>query len=120
MRTSALLSLLPLLVGLATARPHEPGHDHSSHRSRHIRKSLSFGPAHAHASFDILDDEPLVKGLLSDEVDVKEVARRFIGQRVGSGEGEGFYIRDDVSTRSPVTPLSFSAVTLSGLASSCQ
>ncbi len=100
MRTSALLALLPLLVSLATARPYHSGHDHSVHRAHRIRKSLSFGPTHSHASFEVIDEPVTPQGLRSGDVDVKEVARRFIGEKVGAGEGDGFYIREDVSSAS--------------------
>ncbi len=107
MRTTALLTLLPLLATLSLARPHQPGHDHSLHRSHRIRKSLSFGPTHSHASFEVIDEPVAVQSLLVGEVDVKEVAKRYIGERIGSGDGEGFYIREDVSA-APTIPTVYS------------
>lgn len=97
MRTTALIALLPFLATLVTSRPHHPGHDHSAHRAHHTRKSLSFGPKHSHASFEFVDEPVSVRGM-GLPVDVKEVARNFIGFRVGGQEGETFYIRDDVSS----------------------
>lgn len=98
MRSEALLSLLPLLATLSTitARPHSHHHDHHHHP---LRKSLGFGPSHDHASFETLPIQPLGNvGLQAlKEVDVKEVARKFIQSKIGEVEGEGFYLRDDVS-----------------------
>lgn len=97
MRTSALLALLPLLANLAAARPHNTEHDHSLHQVHHVRKSLSFGPAHIHASFEVVDEPLAVHGLHRRDVNVKEVAKKFIREKMGSEDGVGFYIRGDVS-----------------------
>ncbi|WWD21598.1 hypothetical protein CI109_106084 [Kwoniella shandongensis] len=97
MRTSALISLLPLLATLAIARPHDKNHSIQSQS----RKSLSFGPTHAHASFEVLD-EPITivqaSGFVDGEVDVKEVAKAFIASKVEGEDGTAFYIRDDTYT----------------------
>ncbi|KAK8847507.1 hypothetical protein IAR55_005365 [Kwoniella newhampshirensis] len=105
MRTSALISLLPLLATLTVARPHKGAqHDHSISSHHQPRKSLSFGPTHSHASFEVLE-EPLTiaivqaSGLLGD-VDVREVAKTFIASKVEGEEGQAFYIRDDTYTDS--------------------
>lgn len=95
MRSSALIALLPVLATLSQARPH---HHHSHHHQS--RKTLGFGPSHKHATFELLpiepvDDEARIQGL--SEVDVKEVASRFIEAKIGAGNGVGFYIRPDVS-----------------------
>jgi len=90
MRSSALIALLPLLATLATAAPSP------SPRSTYpIRKSLSFGPKHSHAKYEVLELGPVPEVGLTDFVDVKDVAKRFIAERVG-GE-DRFYIRPDVS-----------------------
>ncbi|WVQ83171.1 hypothetical protein IAT38_005310 [Cryptococcus sp. DSM 104549] len=96
MRTSALIPLLPFLATLAQARPHH-SHDSSSAPQR-ARKSLSFGPAHPHASFHVLENPPQVQvqGLVDEPVDVKQVAKAFIGGRLGGDDG--FYIREDTYT----------------------
>jgi extracellular elastinolytic metalloproteinase len=99
MRPSALIALLPFLATFATAHP-QPAHSHGnlngvSHRER---KTLSFGPTHAHASFEVVDTpvvSPHVAGV--DDVDPKDVAKQFIAHQVGGKEGEAFYIREDVS-----------------------
>lgn len=96
MRSSALIALLPLLATLSIAHPH---HHHSHHRHS-SRKTLGFGPSHKHATFELLSVEPVngeisIQGL--SEIDVKTVASRFIGDKIGSGEGVGYYIRPDVS-----------------------
>ena len=95
MRSTALLALLPFLVNVATARPHQTGHDHSVHRSHRIRKSLAFGPTHSHASFELIDDAVVGQGL--GTMDTIEVAKMFISERLNITEGEGFYLRGDVS-----------------------
>jgi extracellular elastinolytic metalloproteinase len=98
MRTAALLPLLPFLATLAVARPHS---HHALNKADRLRKSLSFGPSHSHASFEIVDS-PIEYGLLSlnGEVDAKEVAKAFLSENVGGEEGDSFYIRPDVSLKS--------------------
>ena len=99
MRPAVLFALLPLLATNAIARPHQSGHDHSVHKSHRIRKSLSFGPIHKHASFEVAEEPELSYGFLArEEVDIHEVAKRFIGEKVGVEEGKGFYIREDVNS----------------------
>ncbi|KAL7422859.1 hypothetical protein Q5752_002156 [Cryptotrichosporon argae] len=99
MRSAALIALLPLLA-TSSVVAHKHGHEHGSHHVGHVRKSLSFGPAHAHASFDIVDPATQVAAtLFTDEpVDARAVAARFIADRLGKAEGEGFYIREDTHT----------------------
>ena len=89
MRSAALVSLLPLLATLATAAPSP-----LMSRDLPVRKSLSFGPKHEHASFETFDlgDVPSV-GLLQ-HASPEEVAAEFLATRFGR---DGFYIRDDVS-----------------------
>lgn len=97
MRSSALIALLPFLATLTAARPH---HHEDKHSASRTRKSLSFGPAHSHASFEVLDDAVHVfepRGLIDEPIDVKRVAQTFLGSQLGAQEGEGFYIREDVS-----------------------
>lgn len=103
MRSSALIALLPFLATATSARPSH-SHHHHDHTHAHVRKSLSFGPAHPHASFELLHHAPADASAaegsfasIATEVDVKQVARAFISERVGGDEGEGYYIRDDVS-----------------------
>lgn len=96
MRTSALIALLPLLANVASAHPHHK-HDRSVRGSNRVRKSLSFGPTHSHASFEVLEQPIVVQSFTEGEVDAKRVASQFIAEKVGAGEGEGFFIRDDVS-----------------------
>lgn len=90
MRTAALLTLLPFLAGVATAAPS------SAHRTPNpIRKSLSFGPSHSHASFEALELASIPEIGLSEAVEPQEVAKRFLVNKLGSSDG--FYIRPDVS-----------------------
>lgn len=90
MRTTALITLLPFLAGIATAAPSP------SHRSTHpVRKSLSFGPSHPHASFEALDLPPVPEVGLAELVEPKEAAERFLVDKLGSADS--FYIRSDVS-----------------------
>ncbi|WVO16637.1 hypothetical protein L204_104316 [Cryptococcus depauperatus] len=96
MRTSALISLLPLLATLCEARPHarESGRQGG-------RKSLSFGPAHPHASFELVDESVhiLQTRSFSDEpIDPKQVAQDFLIDKLGDVNGDVFYIRDDSYT----------------------
>jgi hypothetical protein len=64
-----------------------------------LRKSLGFGPVHAHASFESIPLDPLseveVQGLV--ERDPVAVATEFIQRQLGQEASEGFYIREDVS-----------------------
>lgn len=104
MRSSALIALLPLLATLSVARPsHHHNHHHPS------RKTVGFGPSHKHATFELLpidsaNDEVRIQALT--EVDVREVASRFIESKIGAGEGVGYYIRSDVSVFISLTALS--------------
>jgi extracellular elastinolytic metalloproteinase len=95
MRSAALISLLPFLATLATARPSPSSQ--SVDTSDRLRKSLSFGPTHSHASFEIVNELAEV-GLLGEgeEVDPVKVAKGFLSKRVGE-EGDSFYLRPDVS-----------------------
>jgi hypothetical protein len=98
MRTTALISLLPLLATLPStlARPHHH-HDKSVKTHHRVRKSLAFGPAHPHASFEVLEEPMAVLSFdQHGEVDVKEIAKVFIEGKL-QGDGVGFYLRDDVS-----------------------
>lgn len=97
MRSSALIALLPLLATLTAARPHHHDHKHSASRTR---KSLSFGPVHSHASFEVLTEDAHViepRRLKDELIDVMQVAQTFLRSQLGTQEGEGFYIREDVS-----------------------
>lgn len=99
MRTSALIALLPFLATLpAQARPHPSDHVRAVDQQGYIRKSLSFGPRHDHASFEVLDVQPVDQVMGLREIDAKEVAKAFIAHKVGGGEGVSFYIREDVSS----------------------
>ena len=91
MRSAALIALLPLLAGIATAAPSPAIRD-----VRPMRKSLSFGPSHSHATYETLELSPLSEVALSDYVEPTEVARRFIADKVGGDDR--FYIRPDVSS----------------------
>ena len=99
MRTSALIALLPLLATGIQARPHHHAHEHG-HGRHSLRKSLGFGPVHKHASFESLALDPLseveLQGLT--ERDPVAVAKEFIERQLGSDAGDGFYIRQDVSS----------------------
>jgi extracellular elastinolytic metalloproteinase len=87
MRVSALLALLPALATLASAAPTT---------SAAPRKSLSFGPSHPHHKFESFPDTPaFIKRAI--EEDPKRAAAKFIAHRTGATEGEGFFIREDVS-----------------------
>lgn len=88
MRVSALVALLPALATLAAAAPHPTA-------SKGVRKSLSFGPEHAHAKFESYPSTGLHARALDE--DPKRTAAKFIAGKVGAREGEGFFIRDDVS-----------------------
>jgi len=90
MRSAALIALLPLLAGVATAAPSPAIRD-----VRPMRKSLSFGPQHSHATYETLELSPLPEVGSADFVEPKEVARRFIADKVGGDDR--FYIRSDVS-----------------------
>lgn len=89
MRVSALVALLPALATLAAAAPHPTA-------SKGVRKSLSFGPEHAHAKFESYPSSTGLHARALDE-DPKRTAAKFIAEKVGAREGEGFFIRDDVS-----------------------
>lgn len=93
MRIAALLPLLPALATLATAAPSgRPSAVGST------RKSLSFGPPLAHHSFETLDTHAQqlhARGL--EDVDPVRAGASFIATRLGVKEGEGFFIREDVS-----------------------
>lgn len=92
MRSTALIALLPFLASFATAAPSSP-----IKRDIHpVRKSLSFGPSHSHATYETLDLGAVPEVGLNEFVDVKETARRFIAEKLGSADG--FYIRPDVSS----------------------
>jgi extracellular elastinolytic metalloproteinase len=96
MRSSALIALLPFLATASVqARPHNHHHTHHrDHSSANVRKSLSFGPAHPHATFEVIhhDREEVVgvevNGL--GEVDVMQAARDFLDDRAKALEGEGY------------------------------
>ncbi|KAL1413436.1 hypothetical protein Q8F55_001203 [Vanrija albida] len=88
MRPSALVALLPFLA-VATA--------HGEHGKG--RKSLSFGPHHAHARFEAFPDHVHKRAFTDSEpADARQVAAAFIAAKVGAGEGDGFYLRDDSYT----------------------
>jgi len=96
MRTSALIPLLPLLATLAIARPNP---QKGLTKADRLRKSLSFGPSHSHASFEIVD-VPVESGFTGTQANIEEVAKRFLGEKIGGEEGESFYIRPDTYTDS--------------------
>ncbi|WRT64652.1 uncharacterized protein IL334_001586 [Kwoniella shivajii] len=97
MRTSALLAILPLLATstLTLARP-----TYDDVPQVRERKTLSFGPVHKHHSFKVVDEPIIVSrsSLLSESVDPREVASKFIEDKIGGSEGDAFYIRDDSYT----------------------
>jgi hypothetical protein len=100
MRTSALIPLLPLLVaGIATAHPH-PAAGHTSGLVHKQRKSLSYSPSHPHKTFESLDQASIYVDAAYDG-DWKAVVKAFLGDKVG----ESWFIRDDVSTKAFVPPL---------------
>lgn len=91
MRVAALLPLLPALATLATAAPSgRPSAVGST------RKSLSFGPPLAHHSFETLEPEQ-IQARSFEDVDPVRAGASFIATRLGVKEGEGFFIREDVS-----------------------
>jgi extracellular elastinolytic metalloproteinase len=90
MRSAALIALLPFLATFAAAAPSPHTRD-----VQHTRKSLSFGPKHHHAVFETLEVDAVPEIGLNQFVDPKDVARRFIAQKLGSEDA--FYIRPDVS-----------------------
>jgi extracellular elastinolytic metalloproteinase len=96
MRVAALFALLPALASLAAAAPTASNSHSHSHAATRVRKSLSFGPAHHHASYEVDPDQPF--SLKRDHADPVRAAAAFIQHQIGAGEGTGFYIREDVST----------------------
>jgi hypothetical protein len=95
MRTSALVSLLPLLVaGIATAHPHP----HTSSGVQKQRKSISYGPSHPHKTFEGVDQFFTIAE--EYDGDWREVAKAFLGDKIG----DGWFIRDDVSLLSLPAP----------------
>lgn len=84
MRSAALLALLPVLAAAAVLPDaHTP-----------VRKSVSYGPAHKHSTWEL---HPEHSASLSSDSDPLKIAAGFISEKLGTTEGEGFYIRDDVS-----------------------
>lgn len=84
MRSAALLALLPVLAAAAVLPDaHAP-----------VRKSVSYGPAHKHSTWEL---HPEHSASLSAQSDPLKIAAGFISEKLGTAEGEGFYIRDDVS-----------------------
>lgn len=84
MRSAALLALLPVLAAAAVLPDaHAP-----------LRKSVSYGPAHKHSTWEL---HPEHSASLSSESNPLKIAAGFISEKLGTAEGEGFYIRDDVS-----------------------
>lgn len=84
MRSAALLALLPVLAAAAVLPDaHAP-----------VRKSISYGPAHKHSSWELHPEQP---ASLASHSDPLKIAAGFISQKLGLVENEGFYIREDVS-----------------------
>lgn len=113
MKGATLIALLPLLATIS-ARP-QPGPSSRSHLAqqkkdvRVSRKSIAFGPELTHSTFRAfhpvdVKDVPLnvgenIVGL--DRGDVFPVVKHLMSTLDGiKGEGEGYFIRDDVSSRS--------------------
>lgn len=91
MRSSALLSLLPILATLPLATVAHSHHKHSHGISQ--RKSLSFGPSLGHATYSTeLVDAAAIASLAGGEIDVRQVAIDYIKTQVG----DDFFVRDDV------------------------
>ncbi|RXK40919.1 extracellular elastinolytic metalloproteinase [Tremella mesenterica] len=95
MRSTALVALLPLLATLSTASPHHKHHHHSFGKQR---KTLSFGPTHKHATFEVAPETFVVSADFEGEIDATEVAKRWIADKVGGQEGVSFYLRSDSYT----------------------
>lgn len=97
MRSSALLSLLPILATLPLSVLAHSHHGHHGH-SASARKSLAFGPALSHAKYstNVVDGPTSVMGgnIGADgQIDVKQVAIDYIRAQVGND----FFVRPDVS-----------------------
>lgn len=109
MRSTALLALLPCLATLATtsAHPHQAKHSHHDdhHPSSKVRKSLSFGPSHSHAQYEVLSEPFVAAASLTGDVDPKVIGAQWIADKVGGEEGVSFYLRPDVSRYSLDTGL---------------
>jgi len=98
MRVAALVALLPALATLGSAHPTaQSGRDVATDNIT-SRKSLSFGPHHRHATFEVDPAHPSSHHSFKRDADPKRVASSFIASKIGAAEGEGFYIREDVST----------------------
>lgn len=113
MKLSALSTLLPLIAALPPLTGAHPT-AHSSDRSDvagrpAYRKTLNFGASHPHASYRVPAttdgelDEVRAGMMTRDVKDAFDVARRVVEKRLTKDlgrdiiEGEGYYIRDDVS-----------------------
>lgn len=127
MKTTALLSLLPILAALpslSTAHPHSHHHGHGDNGSRvpSQRKTLNFGPSHPQFRYETSSSSPsssnaYVKRSHATTVyepkrDARDVARGLLDHEIGksasknggeglkegpSREGVDYFIRDDVS-----------------------
>lgn len=127
MKLSALYTLLPLIAALpplAAAHPTKHALDRSDVAgTTSYRKTLNFGASHPHASYRVpvtdgeLEQEARAGLMTRDVKDAFDVARRVVEKRLAKvlgrevTEGEGYYIRDDVSCyrflfESPLTSLS--------------
>lgn len=88
MRSAALLTLLPVLAAAAVLPDaHAP-----------IRKSVSYGPSHKHSSWELHPEHSVS---ITSHGDPLKVAASFIAEKLGTSEGDGFYIREDVSVDLP-------------------
>ncbi|ODO08638.1 extracellular elastinolytic metalloproteinase [Cryptococcus wingfieldii CBS 7118] len=99
MRTSALIALLPFIATTAVARPCHS--EESTPASLRARKSLSFGPSHSHAKFELVDEpaSPDFTTLLAGQsFQAKDVVAAFLESKLGFREGSEYYIRDDSYT----------------------
>ena len=113
MKLSALSTLLPLIAALPPltgAHPTAQSSDRSDVAGRPAyRKTLNFGASHPHASYRVPAttdgelDEVRAGMMTRDVKDAFDVARRVVEKRLTKDlgrdiiEGEGYYIRDDVS-----------------------
>lgn len=102
MRSAALVALLPALVGVATAAPQSAARDTPA-TTTGARRSLSFGPHHAHHRFET-DPELASTFIAPRDASPRKIASQFIASKIGAHEGQGFYIRDDVSSAPRLPP----------------
>lgn len=113
MKLSALYTLLPLIAALPPlTAAHPTAHAHGSDvaGTSSYRKTLNFGASHPHASYRVpvtdgeLEDDARAGLMTRDVKDAFDVARRAVEKRLAKDlgravkEGEGYYIRDDVSS----------------------